>query len=123
MSQRMKHILVYGVITVVLILCAMLSQMLLYLAIGIAWFLTTVWEFSEDWSLGLIETAGTGFAGLALGNAIGVTGFVISMGVSIYGSLILNWYIMKQWPWMSAKWRLERREAKRAAKLALKGTP
>lgn len=113
-----KHILVYGIITIILVICAMMSSMLLYLAIGIAWFLTTVWEFSEDWSMGLIETCMTGFAGLALGNAVGVTGFVISMGVSIYGSLILNWYLKKHFPWLSAKYRINRRAMKVAAKQA-----
>ena len=115
-----KTIFLYVGITIGLVIFAMINQTLLGIFIAVAWLVTTFWEISHDWSLGLIELTGTTLLGLALGNAVGVTGFVISMGVSIYGGLVVNWFIMKHFPWLSSKWRMERRLRKRQEKEARK---
>lgn len=117
-----KTIVMYVIISVGLIVLAMMNQTLLGIGIAVAYVVTTLYEISDDWSLGLIDAVGTLILGLALGNAMGVTGFVISMGVSIYGGLVMHWFVMKHFPWMSAKHRARRREEKAAIKAARRAT-
>ena len=115
-----KTIVMYTIISLGLILFAMLNPTLLLIWLSVAYIVTTLVEFSEDWSLALIESVGTLVLTIALGHTMGVTGFLVGLGVSIYGGLVVQWFVLKHYPWLSSQYRIKRRAEKRAAKEAAK---
>lgn len=111
-----KSIIMYTIISIAIIGACFVNETLLLGVMAVAYLVTTLFEFSEDWSLALIETIGTVIFTIGLGHAMGVTGFLIGMFVSIYGGLVVQWFVLKHYPWLSSQYRVKRRKSKIASR-------
>jgi hypothetical protein len=115
-----KSVMMYTIISIAIVGACLINETLLLGVMAVSYLVTTLFEFSEDWSLALLETLGTVIFTIGLGHTMGVTGFLIGMFVSIYGGLVVQWFIMKHFPWLSAQHRAKMRVIK-AQRKALKG--